>query len=218
VEAWYLEPGGAERAPTVVFAHGNGELIDDWRADMERLRSEGVGVLLVEFPGYGLSEGAPSRAAIRETFTAAYDWLVEEVGVDAGRIVAYGRSIGGGAAADLATDRSVGALVLQSTFTSTADMARSMLLPGFLVRDRFDNCRAVNDFDGPVLVMHGVADDVIPYAHGEALAGVRDGLEVTQLDCAHNDCGPQWPLIMATLTEFLATHGLLDRPAAGSRG
>jgi len=216
VEAWYFPADGEGPGPTVVFAHGNGELIDDWDAAMERLRAAGVSVLMVEFPGYGFSDGDPSRKSIREAFTAAYDWLVSETGATGESVVAYGRSLGGGAAADLATDRPVGALVLQSTFTSTAAMARAMLLPGFLVRDRFDNRSVVASFQGPVLLMHGPADDVIPYVHAQGLASAREGLEVVDIDCAHNDCGPQWPFIMTTLTSFLAGNGLLGEPSAGT--
>lgn len=209
VEAWYLRARGGAPRPAVIFAHGNGELIEDWYGEMESLRGHGVDLLMVEYPGYGFSEGRPSRKSIRETFARAYDWLVDEVGVDAGHVVAYGRSLGGGAAADLALDRPVGALVLQSTFTSTADMARSMLLPGFLVRDRFDNRRAVKAFPGPVLLMHGPRDEVVPYVHAQRLAAAREGLHVVDLDCGHNDCARDWPHIETTLTAFLGSHGLL---------
>jgi pimeloyl-ACP methyl ester carboxylesterase len=210
-EAWYFEAAGDGSEPTVVFAHGNGELIEDWQGEMEGLRAEGVNALLVEFPGYGFSDGEPSRVALRETFAGAYDWLVDQAEVDSARIVAYGRSVGGGAASDLAMDRPVGALALQSTFTSTAALARGMLLPGFLVRDRFDNLRAVATFDGPVLLLHGVEDDVIPYTHAEGLARMREGLAVIDIDCAHNDCAGEWPHIMATLTAFLGSNGLMER-------
>jgi len=209
VEAWYFEAFGEGAHPTVVFAHGNGELIDDWQDAMEELRARGVSVLLVEFPGYGFSEGRPSRTSLRETFDAAYEWLVGDASVDASRIVAYGRSVGGGPAADLAMDRPVAALVLQSTFTSTVAMARAMFLPGFLVRDRFDNRRVVTDFPGPVLLMHGIHDDVIPFTHAEGLASAREGLRVDVIECAHNDCASAWPHIMDTLIDFLALHGLM---------
>jgi fermentation-respiration switch protein FrsA (DUF1100 family) len=210
VEAWYFEASGDGTEPTVVFGHGNGELIDDWGDAMAVLRARGVNALLVEFPGYGFSEGKPSRASLRETFDAAYDWLVTDARVDPARIVAYGRSVGGGPVADLAMDRPVAALVLQSTFTSTVAMARAMFLPGFLVRDRFDNRSAVADFPGPVLLMHGIHDDVIPFAHAEGLAGAREGLDIDVIRCAHNDCASEWPHIMATLTGFLRSHGLMD--------
>lgn len=217
VEAWFLASGEPAVAPTVVFAHGNGELIDDWEPAMQDLARAGINALLVEFPGYGHSEGRPTRATIRETFAAAYDWLVAEGGVPRDRIVAYGRSIGGGAATDLLRDRAVPALVLQSTFSSAKSMARGFLLPGFLVRDRFDNADAVAEFDGPVLLMHGVQDEVIPYVHAERLASTRAGLHVTQIACGHNDCLEVWPSIVDELATFLRTNGLLDEPGATVR-
>ena len=210
VEAWFFRAEGDVHRPTIIFAHGNGELIEDWQSAMEHLAAAGPNVLLVEFPGYGHSQGKPSRSSLRETFTLAFDWLAARDDVDPDRIVAHGRSLGGGAAADLASSRPVRALVLQSTFSSATSFARANLVPGFLVRDRFDNLRAVADFSGPVLLMHGVRDDVIPYAHAEALAAEREGLHIIEIDCAHNDCARQWPEIVGSVTAFLRSHGLLD--------
>ena len=178
---------------------------------MELFVAAGSNVFLVEFPGYGHSQGKPSRSTLLETFTLAFDWLTARDEVDADRIVAHGRSLGGGVAGDLALNRPVGALVLQSTFSSAKAIAWENFVPGFLVRDRFDNRRAVSDFSGPVLLMHGVRDDVIPYAHAEALSAAREGLEIIEMDCAHNDCASEWPEIVASLTAFLRGNALLDR-------
>lgn len=210
VEAWFIGAAKPPESPTAVFAHGNGELIEDWQVAMEDVAQSGINVLLVEFPGYGHSDGSPSRASIREAFGRAFDWLVAEGGVPQDRIVAYGRSIGGGAATDLALDRPVRALALQSTFSSAMRMAREMFVPGFLVRDRFDNARVVAQFQGPVLLMHGPEDEVISYAHAETLARMRPGLEVKQIACGHNDCADVWPSIVGTLAAFLRTNGLLQ--------
>ena len=210
VEAWFFNAEGGIPGPTIVFAHGNGELIEDWESEMGRVAEVGVRALLVEFPGYGHSEGRPSRSTIRETFTLAFDWLVGRDDVDADRIVAFGRSMGGGAAGDLSLDRPVRALVLQSTFSSAAAIARESMVPGFLVRDRFDNQRAVSDFSGPILLMHGIEDDVIPYSHAETLARAREGLEINEIDCAHNDCAREWRTVVEYLTEFLRNNALLE--------
>ena len=211
VEAWFFRAEGDVHRPTIIFAHGNGELIEDWQGDMERLVTAGANVLLVEFPGYGHSRGKPSRSSLRETFTLAFDWLVARDDVDADRIVAHGRSLGGGVAGDLALNRPIRALVLQSTFSSASAIARGNFVPGFLVRDRFDNRRAVSDFSGPVLLLHGIRDDVIPYTHAEALSAAREGLHITDINCAHNDCAREWPEIVASLTAFLRSNALLDR-------
>lgn len=209
VEAWLFTPRGPGPHPAVIYAHGNGEFIDNWGREMRELAEAGVHAMAVEFPGYGFSQGKPTRAGIRSTFQAAFDTLAARPDVDAERIVAYGRSMGGGAAGDLARDRPVAALILQSTFSSTADAARAMLIPGFLVRDRFDNAAAVRDFEGPVLLMHGPEDEVLDFSHAQRLAEAREGLEVTRIDCRHNDCARVWPDIRGHVLGFLREAGVL---------
>lgn len=209
VEAWLFRAEGRGRHPALIFAHGNGELIDDWVREMADLADRGLHVLAVEFPGYGFSEGKPSRGSIRTAFQEAFDRMAARPEVDPDRIVAYGRSMGGGAAGDLARDRPVAALILQSTFSSTMHAARSMLVPGFLVRDRFDNVRVLEDFEGPVLLMHGPDDEVLPFAHAERLAAVRPDLGITRLDCGHNDCAGIWPDIRGHVVDFLRASRIL---------
>ncbi len=213
-EAWFLPPipaddgaGTAGPAPLVIFAHGNGELIDDWALAFEPLRRWGVGVLLVEYPGYGRSTGAPSQGSITASMTSAYDQMLKRPDVDPKRIVAYGRSLGGGAACALARERSVAALVLESTFTSVRPLARGFLVPGFLVRDPFDNLDVLRSYPGPVLIVHGEHDEIIPVAHAAALhaAAPRSRLELEP--CGHNDCERPWALVR----EFLRQNALLDR-------
>ena len=204
VEAWFFDASNSVLSATLIFAHGNSELIDHWRSEMEDLKDLGVNVLLVEFPGYGRSEGRPTRATLHETFTRAYDWLIKRAQVDPERVVAWGRSIGGGVASDLALSRPVKALILQSTFASMGTLARRGFgVPGFLLRDRYDVARVVAEFEGPVLLIHGATDEVIPYLHAERIAGVRDGLEVVALDCGHNDCSPYWREIAGRVARFL---------------
>ena len=80
----------------VIFAHGNGELIDYWPDELKKFNDFGLGVLLVEYPGYGRSDGTPTQKSISEAFEAAYDMLVSRPDVDAERIILFGRSVGGG--------------------------------------------------------------------------------------------------------------------------
>jgi len=210
VEAWLFSANAAGPAPALIFAHGNGEFIDDWGREMGEITGMGLSVLLVEFPGYGLSRGKPSRKTIRETFQAAFDQLEDEPGVDGSRIVAWGRSLGGGAAGDLALDRPIEALVLQSTFASTSRMAwEAFRAPGFLVRDRWNNRKVVEGFGGPILLMHGRTDEVVPFDHAETLASLVEGLEVVELPCGHNDCLAEWSTIIGIVKRFLKGNGIL---------
>jgi len=206
-EAWFLRPASptAGPSPLIVFTHGNGELIDFWPEAFDEPRRWGVAVLLVEFPGYGRSAGQASETTITQAVVAAYDWARARPDVDPGRIVAYGRSVGGGAACQLAARRPVAALVLESTFTSVRAFARGFGAPGFLVRDPFDNLAVVREYRGPLLLLHGSHDEIIGPSHSQALAAAASQAELHLLPCGHNDCPREWPLIHA----FLERHGLL---------
>jgi uncharacterized protein len=210
-QALFLSPveGTAAPFPLVIFAHGNGELADDWVDAFGPLRRWGWGVLLLEYPGYGGSPGAPSESSIREAALAVFDWAAGNPRVDAARIVAYGRSVGGGAAAQLAAARPLAALILESSFTSTRPLAATFFVPGWLVRDPFDNLRALKNYRGPLLVVHGNDDRLVPVSEGRALAAAVPGAEFHGLPCGHNDCPRPWHIIR----DFLAAHGLLGSSA-----
>lgn len=219
VEAIYL-PGAGRHArspgPLLMFTHGNGELVDDWLPAFRSFARKGVGVVLVEFPGYGRSAGRPGEASVVRATVQAYDAVVGRPEVDGGAVVAMGRSLGGGAAAALTRRRPVAALVLQSSFTSLRPFARRYLLPGWLVRDPFDNASALAAFDGPVLVFHGRRDAVIPHRHGEALAAAAPRGRLVSWDCGHNDCPPDWEAFVDEITAFLAHHDLIGAGADGA--
>ncbi len=205
-EGWFLPPGvgSSYPAPLLIFAHGNGELINHWPGSFAIPREWGMAVLLVEYPGYGNSGGSPSARTIRQVFEAAFDWAASQPHIDSSRIVAYGRSLGGGAICALSTSRAPAALILESTFTDNSRFAWRYGAPPFLVRDRFDNLAAVTAFNGPRLILHGERDDLIPTDHGRQLAQAA-GVELQLMPCAHNDCPRPWSVIH----EFLVHHRIL---------
>ncbi len=195
VEAWFLPPGGtngSKPSPVVIFAHGNAELIDYWPEELLAFTKLGIGVLLVEYPGYGRSQGSPSQKRITRTFVKAYDVIADRPDVDAGRIILFGRSLGGGAVCALAKKRPAAALILMSAFTGTRAFAPRYLVPGILVRDPFDNLSVVTDYAGPVLVMHGKFDEIIPFRHGVTLAKTAKRGKLLTYQCGHNDWAAGW--------------------------
>lgn len=196
-----------ERAPLMIFMHGNGELADDWIESFEVPRAWGMAALLVEYPGYGRAPGSPSEKSITEAVRAAYDWAAADPRIDPDRIVAYGRSLGGGVAARLAVDRKVAALILESAFTSVADFAARFLAPAFLIRDPFDTRKTLASYRGPLLLIHGRLDTIVPIEHGRELAALVPGARFHELDCGHNDCPRQW----GTIELFLRGAGVFDR-------
>ena len=156
-------------------------------------------MLVAEYPGYGHSTGSPTERSIGDAVRAAYDWASKDPRIDPGSIFAYGRSLGGGAATELAATRPVRALILQSSFTSVPALAWQFFVPGFLVRDRFDNLAKLRRLHVPLLVLHGEQDRVVPIEQGRELARSVDKGEFLALPCGHNDCADAWPAIRSFL-------------------
>lgn len=210
IEAWYLpavrSAGGP--SPLLVFSHGNAELIDYWPEEFDEPRRWGAGVLLVEYPGYGRSDGTPSQQSITESMLAAYDWTRQRADIDASRIIPYGRSLGGGAALALSVARSVPAVILESSFSSVAAFAARFGAPALLIRDTFDNVSALRSFKGPTLILHGDRDDIVPTEHARLLAAAARDATLKLLPCGHNDCPRPW----ADVRAFLDRQGLLLPP------
>ena len=212
VEAWFMLPasGHAKGAcPAVIFAHGNAELIDFWPEEFKNFANLGVGVMLVEYPGYGRSERSPSQKSINEAFLSAYDILAARKNVDPERIIIFGRSIGGGAACALAAKRPSAALILISTFISIRSMVSKFFIPGVLVKDPFDNLTIVKSYSKPVLIIHGKYDKIIPYSHGVALYEAAKNGEMISYDCGHNDCPPNWKVFWRDIESFLKRAGII---------
>lgn len=141
---------------TILFAHGNAETIFDDPAFLRRMQDEGFSVLAFDYSGYGLSSGSPSERAAYADADAGYQYLTRSARVAPERIIVHGRSLGGAVAADLASRRPVGGLVLESTFTSAFRVVRDGPLLPF---DRFRTLAKLPRVQGPVLVIHGTADE-----------------------------------------------------------
>jgi fermentation-respiration switch protein FrsA (DUF1100 family) len=151
---------------TVLLSHGNAEDLGWVLPSLPPLRDLGFGVFAYDYRGYGLSQGRASEQHVYADIDAAYDYLTRELRVPAARIILYGRSLGAGAAVDLAARQSVGGLILESPFlTAFRVMTRIPLFPF----DRFRNVDKIGRVRCPVLVMHGEADEIVPLWHGQRL-------------------------------------------------
>lgn len=219
VECWYIRPENpVGPAPVALLAHGNAETIDTLAIEFLPLRQWGLGLLMVEYPGYGRSGGRPSQARIRTVTSAARDLLEKRSDVDRRRWVYIGRSLGGGVVCDLARRRPPAAMVLISSFTSVRSFAWRYLMPGFMVKDPFDNLGALAAYDGPVLIVHGRHDEIIPYRHGQQLHAAAANSRLITYDCGHNDCPPDLTRYWSDLGQFLVGAGIVaaENVAAGN--
>ncbi|MFO8084027.1 MAG: alpha/beta hydrolase [Desulfobacterales bacterium] len=203
VESWFLPPIAEGKHPVMIFAHGNAELIDHWVEAFLPLTRSGLGVYLVEYPGYGRSQGLPSQDTVVETFTEAYDYIIGRSDVDPEKVVFLGRSLGGGVVCALAQKRKPAAIILMSTFTGISAMAKKFGVPGFFIRDPFDNLKTVESYDRPLLVIHGKHDGTVPYSHGVKLSKNAPYGKLITYDCGHNDCPPDWDTFYDDIRKFL---------------
>jgi pimeloyl-ACP methyl ester carboxylesterase len=219
VEAWFLPGHGVSArapGPLLLFAHGNGELIDDWPELLAPYRSNGLNVLLPEYRSYGRSAGTPGERALVGDLRAFLARAASDPRIDAERIVYHGRSLGGAVMCALARELPPRALILESTFTSVFDMARALHLPvpRMLLHDRFDSLGALAGFARPVLVMHGAKDTLVPIAQGRRLVEVCKDVRFVVFDEAgHNDLPWQSARYWEAVRELLARG--LGRDGAG---
>jgi len=176
LNAWWLKPAPAQApAPTaamvLLWFHGNAGNLS-YRADMMLdLGRIPVQVFIVDYRGYGRSDGSPSEEGLYRDGQAAWRYLTADRGVPADRVVVFGKSLGGAVAVDLASRVTPAGLVVQSSFTSVPDMAAHHLpfIPRFLVRTRMDSRSKIGRARCPVLVVHSPRDEIVPIALGRAL-------------------------------------------------
>jgi uncharacterized protein len=155
---------------TALFCHGNGGNISHRLDSYVALLATGVNLFAFDYRGYGRSEGRPSEQGTYKDAQAAYQWLRQK-GFEGTNILAFGESLGGAIAAELALREPVGGLVLQSTFTSVPEMGAE-LFPWLPVRwlgtIRYDTHSKLPRLHVPVLVMHSPQDELVRIHHGKA--------------------------------------------------
>lgn len=186
IHGWWI-PADPPRLGTLLFLHGNAGNIAGRAPMAGELARAGLDVLLLDYRGYGRSEGSPSEEGLYRDAEAAYRYLREERGVRVRELAVAGHSLGAAVAGHLASNRPVGAVVLTAGFTDLSDAARAVYpwLPDAWFRwnpPPFPTIRRVGALDSPVLVGRGSSDDLIPRdqvrALYEAAAPPRQWVEV----------------------------------------
>lgn len=183
--AWHRPPT-QEGAPTVVLFHGNAGNIAGRAFKARLFLDAGYGLLLVEYRGFGGNPGAPDEAGLYEDGRAALDFLSGE-GVAGASLVLYGESLGSGVAVQMASEREVGALVLEAPFTSADDVgaaAYPFLPVRLLIKDHFASVEKIGAVAAPLLIVHGERDRTVPVALGKRLLAAanepKEGLFIPQ--------------------------------------
>lgn len=169
LKGWYAQASG--KPLTLVYFHGNGDDLETSAPIARAYIHVGYGILLAEYRGYSGLPGAPTEAGLYDDARAYLKALIA-AGVDPHRIVLFGRSLGTGVAAQMATEFPVGGLILLSPYRSTPDVAADhfpFLPVRLLMKDRFETVRKIGSINVQLLIANGGRDQVIPPSQGRDL-------------------------------------------------
>lgn len=203
IHVWHVPP--RDNKPVIVYFHGNGGSLAGRVERFRRVISDGIGLIGVEYRGYGGSGGSPSEQGLIADGEAAYAFAIARYPVP--QIVLWGESLGSGVAVALAAEKPVGRVILEAPFTSAEAVGarRYWYLPvRFLMKDQFHSDERIGRVKAPLMIMHGVHDRVVPYAMGEELFELANKPKhiVRFLDGGHEDLDAQGAL--NAVARFLA--------------
>jgi uncharacterized protein len=190
LRAWHAPATGPARNATVMVLPGNAGSRADRVPLARAVAARGFDVVLLDYRGYGGNPGRPTEEGLAADARAAHRYLVDERGVDPGRVLLWGESLGAAVAVRLARERTVGGLVLRSPFTSLADVAAvhyPFLPVRLLLRDRFPVREQIAGVDVPVVVVAGGADEVVPREQSRAVADAAGATVVEVAGARHKD-------------------------------
>lgn len=170
ISAWYV-PAKNERG-VLLFCHGNAGNISDRLDSIRIFNGLGLSVLILDYRGYGKSEGKPTERGTYLDADAAWEYLKTFRQKSPEKIVLFGRSLGGAVAAELALKTKPAGLILESTFTSVVELGKKFY-PWFpvrlLARHRYATLDKVGAITCPKLIIHSPQDEIVPFGHGKAL-------------------------------------------------
>lgn len=190
LHGWFVPREGA-RATALAF-HGNGGNIGHRVEWIRLLHDAGVAVLIIDYRGYGRSEGAPFEEGLYRDARAAYRWWERERKPLGDKLIIAGESLGGAVAVHLASEVSPVALVLQSAFTSIDEMAKTMFPIGLLrplMKVQFNSAGLIARISCPKLIIHGTRDGIVPFRMGRLLFDLSSEPKEFYAvpDAGHND-------------------------------
>lgn len=154
---------------TILVSHGNAEDLGTVMPFLRAMHANGFSVFAYDYHGYGLSSGKPSEHNAYLDVNAAYDYLTKNLKIAPETIIAYGHSLGAAVALDLAVREPVAVVILQGAFTTAFRVVTRIPIIPF---EKYDNLKKITQLKCPLLVIHGTADSIIAFWHGQKLYAV----------------------------------------------
>jgi len=169
LHGWFIPSKNS--TTTLLFFHGNAGNISHQLDSIEIFNSLGLNVFIIDYRGYGNSEGNINEQNSYDDTRAAWNYLIETRGIEDKDIILHGRSLGGAIAAHLGGEVEPKAVILESSFSSIKKMAAHTypFVPSFLVRYSYNTAQHVKKINSPILIMHSKDDDIVPFIHSEII-------------------------------------------------
>ena len=156
---------------TIVYFHGNAGKLENRIHKLNHFKNMDVNFLIIAWRGFSGNEGKPSEKGLYDDGNSAILWL-KNLGLKESDIILYGESLGTGVATELAQNKNFAGLVLETPFTSMIAAAKNFYpyIPvGLLLRDKYKNDKKIKNINIPILVMHGEADQIVPFWMGKKI-------------------------------------------------
>lgn len=189
LSGWYIPAKHAEL--TVLFCHGNGGNIMHRLDSVNIFYNLGVNCFIFDYRGYGDSEGKANEEGTYMDARAAYKWLTKEKKISPDNIIIFGRSLGGSIAAKLASEVKVGALVIESSFTSFIEIGKKFYpyMPvRWFARFSYKTIDYIKEVHCPVMIIHSRNDETVPFEFGlELYEAANEPKEFIEIFGSHND-------------------------------
>jgi pimeloyl-ACP methyl ester carboxylesterase len=186
--------------PMILYFHGNGEIASDYDSIAPLYNQLGITLFVVDYRGYGASDGTPTATALvadsRVCFDRARETVKQAAGIEPGNVYVMGRSLGSAAALEIAHTTSVGldGLIIESGFAYTFPLIERIgflqIEDAFEYKDGFGNLEKIAEVSIPTLIIHGERDWIIPIGDAEALyeaSTASDKRFVRVPGAGHND-------------------------------
>jgi hypothetical protein len=170
LHGWFFPLKG--EFPVIMFCHGNAGNISHRLDNIRLLLENKLQVFIFDYRGYGKSSGKPSEKGLYLDGLAAYDYLVQEEHFPPDHIILFGRSLGASIAIDVSLKRDARSIIIEGAFTSTKDMAKTLLLFNLLsplLPAHYDNLKKVAHVNLPKLIIHSEDDEIVPFSMGQKL-------------------------------------------------
>jgi len=191
INGWFLPVSTPNAKLTVLFFHGNAGNISHRFEKLAVLRELGVDTFIIDYRGYGRSQGKPDEQGTYRDARAACEYLTQQRKLSPRSIVVYGESLGSAVAADLAAIVDVGGLIIEEAFTSVGDVGQKMFpfLPvRWLVRNKYDTLGKMPRIKVPLLIFHSRDDEFFNLRHAQRLlAAANEPKQLVELRGGHND-------------------------------